>query len=76
MISYKSCQKAKENETKKFEKKCLTDLLRCDNLDWLSQTTETSGNSSEKSFKKIKKFLTSSKRCDNLIWLSQERQEP
>ena len=42
----------------------------------LSQMTETSGNSSEKSFKKIKKFLTSSKRCDNLIWLSQERQEP
>ena len=57
MISYKSCQKAKENETKKFEKKCLTDLLRCDNLDWLSRMTETSGNSSEKSFKKIKKVL-------------------
>ena len=57
MISYKSCQKAKENETKKFEKKCLTDLLRCDNLDWLSQTTETGGNSSEKKFQKIKKVL-------------------
>ena len=57
MISYKSCQKAKENETKKFEKKCLTDLLRCDNLDWLSQTTETSGNSSEKKFQKNKKVL-------------------
>jgi len=57
MISYKSCQKAKENETKKFEKKCLTDLLRCDNLEWLSQMTETSGNSSEKKFQKNKKVL-------------------
>lgn len=31
-------------EVKKTSKKSLTDLLRCDNLDWLSQTTETGGD--------------------------------
>ena len=60
-------------EIEKLQKKFLTSRVRCDNLDWLSKKTETSGNSLGKKFQKNeKKFLTSLPDYGNLIWLSQE----
>ena len=44
-----------KKEVKKTSKKFLTNQTRCDNLEWLSQETEMSGNSSEKKFQKNKK---------------------
>ena len=73
MIFYQSCRKELKSKSKKIEKKFLTSRVRCDNLDWLSKKTETSGNSLRKKVsKKRKKFLTSLPDYGNLIWLSQE----
>ena len=42
-------------EIEKLQKKFLTSQVRCDNLDWLSKKTETSGNSLRKKFQKNEK---------------------
>ena len=44
-------------EIEKLQKKFLTSRVRCDNLDWMSKKTETSGNSLRKKFQKNKKVL-------------------